>query len=216
VNLSRTQQDYIKTIWNFEQLEKQAKMKVVADVLSVKPPTVLTMFRHLSRFGLITYDKRSGAKLTNSGREEAEQLIRKHRLIETFLKEVLNLEEPLLHNEAEKLEHVISDQLTMKIDEYLNYPNMDPSGSIIPLAGTNDIQYKLIELEKNISFKVVQIPLSGKEKKYCVENDFLPGSKWKISKIDPQGESFLITNGNNYFAVSDHLAEKIRVTLNKD
>jgi Mn-dependent DtxR family transcriptional regulator len=211
--LSLTQQDYIKAIWNLEQVGIQAKVSVVADQLSVKPPTVLAMYRQLLRLGLIIYDKRIGANLTNRGRDEAQQLIRKHRLIETFLNQVLNVEEPLLHNEAEKLEHVISDQLIMKIDEYLNYPRTDPHGAIIPLYRTDDLQYLLKEIEEDIPFKILQVPMSGKEKNYCSENDFLPGSRWHIKKISPRGESFLVTDGTNYLAISDHLAEKIRVAV---
>lgn len=213
MDLSRTQQDYIKAIWNLDQLDKKVKMKMVADILLVKPPTVLAMFRQLSKLGLISYDKREGAKLTVTGRDEAEQLIRKHRLIETFLKSVLKIEEPLLHDEAEKLEHVISDQLIMKIDEYLNYPSTDPHGSIIPLSRVGDIQYALHEVEPDIPFKIIQIPMAGKEKNYCIDNDFLPGSEWKIKNVGPKNESFLVTNSEIYLAISDHLAEKIKVTI---
>ena len=188
-------------------------MKIVADMLLVKPPTVLAMFRQLKKFGLISYNKREGAKLTAAGRGEAEQLIRKHRLIETFLRRVLKIEEPLLHNEAEKLEHVISDQLIMKIDEFLNYPSTDPHGSIIPLSGAGDIKYALNEVEPDIPFKVVRIPMTGKEKNYCTDNSFLPGSEWQIKKVGPKNESFLVTNNQIYLAISDHLAEKIRVTI---
>ena len=216
MDLSRTQQDYIKAIWNLDQLKEKAKMKVVADILLVKPPTVLAMFRQLSKMGLISYDKREGAKLTVAGRGEAEQLIRKHRLIETFLRSILRIEEPLLHDEAEKLEHVISDQLIMKIDEYLNYPNMDPHGSIIPLSRDGDIQYALYEVEPDIPFKIIQIPMTGKEKNYCTDNDFLPGSEWKIINVGPRNESFLVTNSEVYLAISDHLAEKIKVTIIRD
>jgi DtxR family Mn-dependent transcriptional regulator len=213
VSLSRTQQDYIKTIWNLDQLGEKAKMKAVADRLSVKSPTVVAMFRQLMKFGLISYNKHEGARLTVTGLSEAEQLIRKHRLIETFLRTVLKIEEPLLHNEAEKLEHVISDQLIMKIDEFLNYPSTDPHGSIIPLAEAGEIKYVLSEIEPDIPFKVIQIPMVGKEKNYCTDNAFLPGSEWQIKKVGPKSESFLVTNDDVYLAISDHLAEKIQVTI---
>jgi DtxR family Mn-dependent transcriptional regulator len=198
------------------QLGEKAKMTVVAEILLVKPPTVLAMFRQLLKFGLISYNKHEGAKLTANGLREAEQLIRKHRLIETFLRSVLKIEEPLLHDEAEKLEHVMSDQLIMKIDEFLNYPSMDPHGSIIPLSGVGDIQYALHEVEADIPFKVIQIPMTGKEKNYCTDNEFLPGSKWRIQNVGPKNESFLVTNSDVYLAISDHLAEKIRVTIIRD
>ena len=213
MNLSRTQQDYIKAVWNLNQSGEKVKMKVVADTLLVKPPTVLAMFRQLSKMGLISYNKYQGARLTAAGRGEAEQLIRKHRLIETFLRSVLKIEEPLLHDEAEKLEHVMSDQLIMKIDEYLDYPSTDPNGSIIPLSSDGDIQYALNEIEPSIQFRVIKIPMSGKEKNYCTDNEFLPGSEWKIKNVGPKSESFLVTNNEAYLAISDHLAEKIRVTI---
>jgi DtxR family Mn-dependent transcriptional regulator len=216
MKLSRTQQDYIKTIWNLEQSQQLAKMTAVAATLSVKPPTVLSMFRQLVRLALIRYDKKRGASLTVSGRIEAERIIRKHRLIETFLKQVLKIEEPLLHNEAEKLEHVISDQLIMKIDEYLEYPRIDPHGSIIPLSGQDDIQYALTDVEEGIQFKVLKIPMTGKDKTYCSHHKFMPGSSWKIQEVSPDGNSLLISNGRKFLAFSSHLAKKIKVTVLRD
>lgn len=76
-------------------------MKLIAEQVGVKPPTVSAMIRQLENMALITYTKKTGASLTKDGKREAERIIRNHRLIETFLKKVLNLEEPLLHSEAE-------------------------------------------------------------------------------------------------------------------
>ena len=211
--ISRAQQDYIKIIWNLEQNTQAARMSRVADLIGVKPPTVLAMFRQLSRLQLINYDKRIGAVLTEKGRREAEDLIRKHRLIETFLSQVLSIEKPLLHDEAEKLEHVMSDQLIMKIDAYLNYPRIDPFGSIIPLSGTNELKYTLAEIKENIRFRIIKIPMSGDEKKYCSDHNFLPGSDWKIKTVSPASDSFLVTDGKLYFALSDHLAKKVKVSV---
>ena len=101
--ISRTQQDYIKAIWNLSQSERKVKMKTVADILGIKSPSVVVMFKELERIGLISYDKKNGAQLSEKGKEEAERIIRKHRLIETFLQRVLQIDEPLLHDEAEKL-----------------------------------------------------------------------------------------------------------------
>jgi DtxR family Mn-dependent transcriptional regulator len=216
MKVSNTQQDYLKVIWNFEQAGQTPKIKFIADALNVRPPTVLSMLRQLVRIGLITYDRRRGAHLTEKGKLEAESLIRKHRLIETFLQKVLKIEKPLLHDEAEKLEHVMSDQLIMKIDEYLEYPSMDPHGSVIPLSKPNDIPYYLNEMELNIQFKIISIPMYGEEKEFCSKNNILPASKWSISQIGPQGESLLVTNGAHYVAISDHLAEKIKVTIERD
>jgi len=213
--ISRTQQDYIKTIWHFEQAARTARMTMIADAMGVKPPTVWAMFQQLNRLHLINYDKKLGAVLTEKGRQEAEHLIRKHRLIETFLNQVLNIEKPLLHDEAEKLEHVMSDQLIMKIDEYLDYPRTDPFGSIIPLSGTNELNYPLAEIKENTRVRVLKIPMSGDDKGYCLEHNFLPGSDWIIKTVSPANDSFLVTNGKQYFALSDHLARKIEVNVIK-
>jgi DtxR family Mn-dependent transcriptional regulator len=213
MNLSRTQQDYLKTVWNIIRSGQSARIKTVAEMLKVKPPTVISMFHQLGHYGLLTYDRSKGAQLTGVGYREAEQLIRKHRLIETFLQEVLSIEEPLLHDEAEKLEHVMSDKLIMRIDEFLNYPSIDPHGSIIPLSDPGSIKYTLNEMEPEIAFRVSRIPMAGKENVFCSENNFVPGSKWKIVQIGPQEESYLVTNGKKYIAISDHMAEKITVTI---
>ena len=213
--ISRTQQDYIKTIWNFEQGARAARMSSIADALGVKPPTVWAMFRQLKRLDLIDYDKKLGAVLTDKGRREAENLIRKHRLIETFLNQVLHIEKPLLHEEAEKLEHVMSDQVIMKIDEYLNYPRTDPFGAIIPLSGTNELKYPLAEIKENTRIRVLKIPMAGDEKVYCLDHNFLPGSDWEIKTVSPANDSFLVTDGTLYFALSDHLARKIIVSVIK-
>ena len=105
--ISRTQQDYLKTIWNFEQTAQNARMSIVAEAMGVKPPTVLAMFRQLNRLELIDYDKKLGAVLTEKGRKEAENLIRKHRLIETFFNQVLSIEKPLLHDEEDTIRKII-------------------------------------------------------------------------------------------------------------
>ena len=213
MSLSYTQQDYIKTIWKLEENFQTPKMKLIAEEVGVKPPTVSAMIRQLEGMDLITYSKQTGACLTASGKREAEKIIRSHRLIETFLKEVLKLEEPLLHSEAEKLEHAISDHLIGKIDEYLGYPSTDPHGSKIPVPDQSRITCKLDEIEKNIEFNIYKIPSTDKEEAFCQQNGFITGSSWTIKQISPDKESFLVTDGRNYLALSALLAKEILVDI---
>jgi DtxR family Mn-dependent transcriptional regulator len=213
VGLSHTQQDYIKTIWKLEEKFQAAKMKLIAEEVGVKPPTVSAMIRQLEGMDLITYSKQTGACLTSSGKREAEKIIRNHRLIETFLQEVLKLEEPLLHSEAEKLEHAISDHLIGKIDEYLGYPSTDPHGSKIPVPNQSRITCKLDEIEQNIEFNIYKIPSTDKEEAFCQQNGFITGSSWTIKQISPDKESFLVTDGRNYLALSALLAKEILVDI---
>lgn len=213
VSLSHTQQDYIKTIWKLEENFQTPKMKLIAQEIGVKPPTVSAMIRQLEGMDLVTYNKQTGACLTSSGKREAEKIIRNHRLIETFLQEVFKLEEPLLHNEAEKLEHSISDHLIGKIDEYLGHPSTDPHGSKIPVPVQKRRTCKLSEIEQNIEFSINRIPSTDKEKAFCQENGFISGRSWMTKQIGPKKESFLVTDGQNYLALSALLAEEILVDI---
>jgi len=214
MKLSAVQEDYIKIIWNMEQSKKVSGPKAVAEILKVKPPTVISMFKQLERQNLISYNKRDGALLTASGKTRAEKLVRKHRLLETFLDKVLAIEDPVLHNEAEKLEHVISDELTMYIDRYLGFPKIDPHGEIIPQMTDNEKLIKLSELESNIEFTITVIPMNGEYAAFCLQNEMIPGKTWVISNFGPARESFLLSNGENYLSISKEFAEMVAVTIN--
>ena len=215
MQLSAVQEDYIKIIWNLEQSHQMSRSKSVAEILKVKPPTVLSMFKQLERLNLISYNKKQGALLTAKGKIRAEKLVRKHRLLESFLDKVLEIEDPVLHDEAEKLEHVISDELAMYIDRYLGFPKIDPHGEIIPQMAGNDKLIKLSELESNIEFQISQIPMNGDYGEYCLKNNLIPGRLWSISNFGPGRESYLISNGDKYLSISKDFAEKVEVTILK-
>ena len=216
MQLSAVQEDYIKIIWNLEQSHQVSRPKSVAEMLKVKPPTVLSMFKQLERLDLIRYNKKDGALLTSKGKTRAEKLVRKHRLLESFLDKVLQIEDPVLHDEAEKLEHVISDELAMYIDRFLGFPKIDPHGKIIPQMAGNDKLIKLSDLESNIEFQISLIPLNGDYGNFCIINDMIPGSQWIISNFGPGRESYLICNGKKYLSISRDFAEKVEVTLLKN
>jgi DtxR family transcriptional regulator, Mn-dependent transcriptional regulator len=214
--LSAVQEDYIKIIWNLEQKNQIPRPVSVAEQMKVKPPTVLSMFKQLASLNLISYNKKEGALLTQKGKTRAEKLVRKHRLIETFLDKVLQIEDPVLHDEAEKLEHVISDQLSVYIDRYLGFPKIDPHGEIIPQMTTKEALIKLSDLESNIEFKISAIPTNGDYGKYCLKNNLIPGSCWTISNFGPGRESYLISNGTKFLSISKEFAENVEVTIRKN
>lgn len=215
MRLSSVQEDYIKIIWNLEQSRQLSRPKSVAEMLKVKPPTVLSMFKQLERLNLISYNKKDGALLTSRGKTRAEKLVRKHRLLESFLDKVLDIEDPVLHDEAEKLEHVISDELTMYIDRYLGFPKIDPHGELIPQMAGNDKLIKLSDLESNIEFQISLIPMNGDYGKFCLQNGMIPDSHWVISNFGPGRESYLISNGEKFLSISKDFAEKVEVTVLK-
>jgi len=215
MQLSAVQEDYIKIIWNLEQSHQLSRPKSMAEILNVKPPTVLSMFKQLERLNLISYNKKEGALLTSKGKMRAEKLVRKHRLIESFLDKVLDIENPILHDEAEKLEHVISDELALYIDRYLGFPKIDPHGKIIPQMSDNDKLIKLSNLESNIEFQISLIPLNGEYGDFCLQNELIPGTQWIISNFGPGRDSYLINNGHKYLSISKDFAEKVEVTVLK-
>ena len=120
--------------------EDAASTKGVAARLSVSAASVSNMFARLQEMGLVEYERYRGATLTERGRREALRLVRRHRLIETFLLEHLGYDWQDVHAEAERLEHAVSDAFTDRLAELLGHPDHDPHGDPIPSAeGTLEV-----------------------------------------------------------------------------
>lgn len=125
--------DYLKAIWEIAG-SGVASTKDVAERLSIAPPSVTNMFARLQEMGLVEYERYRGVSLTARGREEALRLVRRHRLIETLLVEHLGYSWEEVHEEAESLEHAVSDAFTERLAEFLGHPDHDPHGDPIPSA----------------------------------------------------------------------------------
>src|SRR5215218_642303 len=125
--------DYIKAIWDLGGVGS-ASTKDVAARLLVSPASVSNMFVRLQEMGLAEYERYQGASLTERGRVEALRLVRRHRLIETFLLEHLGYDWHQVHEEAERLEHAVSDDFTGRLAELLGHPERDPHGAPIPTS----------------------------------------------------------------------------------
>lgn len=127
-----TVENYLKAIRRLQEPTGTATVGEIARELEVTPGTVTTMMRHLSDEGMIDYAPRRGLRLLPRGEKAALQVVRRHRLIELFLVEVMGLDWSEVHEEAELLEHVVSDRLLERIDLMLGYPTHDPHGDPIP------------------------------------------------------------------------------------
>ena len=125
--------DYVKAIWDLGGAGA-ASTKEVAARLSVSPASVSNMFVRLQEMGLARHERYHGASLTDSGRVQALRLVRRHRLIETFLLEHLGYHWQEVHEEAERLEHAVSDGFTERLAVFLGHPQHDPHGDPIPAA----------------------------------------------------------------------------------
>jgi len=125
--------DYLKAIWELAG-SGAASTKEVANRLSVSSASVTNMFGRLQEMRLVRYERYRGASLTSAGRVEALRLVRRHRLIETFLLEQLGYSWQDVHEEAERLEHAVSDEFTERLAKLLGHPDRDPHGDLIPAA----------------------------------------------------------------------------------
>ena len=133
---SSTVENYLKTIYLHEQEQdgRLVPMGVLAQAVGVTPGTATTMIKTLHASELVEYEPRTGVRLTEHGTTLALHVLRRHRLIEQFLVEVLKLDWSEVHAEAEVLEHAISDKVLDAIDALLGQPRFDPHGDPIPSA----------------------------------------------------------------------------------
>ena len=132
--LSQANEDYLKTIYKICQTHQRASTSQIADILNISPPSVTGMLKKLAQIDppLINYQPRHGVKLTPHGEKISLELIRHHRLLEMFLHEKLGYDWGEVHEEADQLEHYISEKFEERIAEALGNPSYDPHGDPIP------------------------------------------------------------------------------------
>jgi DtxR family Mn-dependent transcriptional regulator len=130
--LTRAQEDYLKALYLLGGDEKPVPTGDLAQRLGISSPSVSEMVTRLSAQGLVEHDRYRGQQLTREGRKVAVELVRHHRLLEMFLVRVLGYSWDEVHDEAERLEHVISERMEERIFELLGRPQLDPHGHAIP------------------------------------------------------------------------------------
>lgn len=133
-HLSRSTEDYLKTIYKLESQSGAALTSAIADALEIAPPSVSGMVKRLSESGLLEHVPYRGVQLTEAGRRAALRMIRRHRILEAYLIDRLGYRWEDVHDEAERLEHAVSDQLIERMATALGDPKFDPHGAPIPSA----------------------------------------------------------------------------------
>ena len=129
---TKSEEDYLKCLYHLQQGKKNVSTNEIANYLSMKPSSVSDMLKKLAEKKCVNYLKYKGSSLTKKGKLIALSVIRKHRLWETFLVNKLGFSWSKVHNIAEQLEHVNSEELIDKLDHFLAYPQIDPHGDPIP------------------------------------------------------------------------------------
>ncbi len=132
--LSESQEDYLKEIFKLRELNLNVSMQDLANKLNVKPPSVTGMVKKLCAMNLVEHEPYKGVQLTETGEKIALEILRHHRLLELYLAKHLNYSWDEIHEEAERLEHVISEKFEAAIAELMDHPTHDPHGDPIPSA----------------------------------------------------------------------------------
>jgi DtxR family transcriptional regulator, Mn-dependent transcriptional regulator len=130
--LTSAMQDYIRAVYDLSRIESPVATTSLARHLDVAPASVTGMIKRLATMGLLDHRRYAGVELTPAGERVAVEVIRHHRLIETYLNEAMGVSWDRVHDEAHRLEHVISPSLGDRMDELLGHPDRDPHGAPIP------------------------------------------------------------------------------------
>ncbi|HKJ01271.1 MAG TPA: metal-dependent transcriptional regulator [Longimicrobiales bacterium] len=132
--LSRSAEDYLKAIYGLSERGEPASTSAIADALTVQPASVTGMVKRMADAGLLEHVPYRGVRLTNRGAREALRVLRRHRIIESYLCERLAFSWDDVHEEAERLEHSASDRLVERMAAALEFPSHDPHGAPIPTS----------------------------------------------------------------------------------
>ncbi len=189
MSLSQSVEDYLKVIYVLETEGEGASTTNIAGMLEVSSASVTNMLKRLAGMNFIDHQSYKGATLTDAGRKIALEILRHHRLLELYLKEVMGYSWDEVHDEAEKLEHHISEQFEDKIAELLNHPTHDPHGDPIPTKDgvMPDIaSLSVCDAEEETSYIIGRVKDQDPELlRYLEKTGVIPGVKLTILEKAP-------------------------------
>jgi DtxR family transcriptional regulator, Mn-dependent transcriptional regulator len=218
---SSTVENYLKAIFLGQSAltgdERLVSMGYVATALSVTPGTATTMVKALSDSGLAEYEPYSGVRLTSAGERLAGLVIRRHRLVEAFLVQVMGMSWAEVHEEAEQLEHAVSDRLIERIDAMLGRPAHDPHGDPIPdPEGVLTPRHldNLLTCPMGTPLKVTRIADQDPAFLHFIEeNDLKPGQPVQVDTRDTAADSVLLRSGDRRLTIGTRAASKLLVEV---
>jgi DtxR family Mn-dependent transcriptional regulator len=210
-------ENYAKAIYHLQGRSKDpVHTNAVAERLGVTPASASAMLKRLSDEGLVDYEPYHGARLTAKGELVALETIRHHRLIELFLAEVLGMPWDRVHQEAEVLEHHISEELEELIAAKLGQPELDPHGDPIPdrdLAIIKDESVSLTDLEPGERGTFARVSDSDASMlRYLAEREIHPGAALLVKGREPFGGPVMVEIAGRTHPLGPELAESIRVS----
>jgi DtxR family Mn-dependent transcriptional regulator len=213
--LTVAMEDYLKCIYSLERKNQVVSNSLLADKMEVSPASATAMIKKLAELTLAEHEPYHGVRLTESGLRIALEITRHHRLIELYLSETLGVPWDKVHDEAEKWEHVLSEDLEDRMDKVLGHPTRDPHGSPIPSRDghiePSDHQ-SLVELEAGASGEVVEVSDHDADiLRYFTELGIGLKTKLTILKVEPFDGPLTIKIGDNEQVLGRAVAEHIFV-----
>ncbi|PQJ35729.1 DtxR family transcriptional regulator [Salinibacter sp. 10B] len=210
-------EDYLKAIYKLEEREDSPPVSTgdVAQSMEVSPASASNMIKRLDDLGFLTYEAYEGATLTKLGRTVALEVIRHHRLLELYLKEVMGFSWDEIHEEAEILEHHISERFESRIEEMLGNPTRDPHGHPIPTRdGTMDElpTRSLADLEEEDAATIDHIAdEDGDLLDLLEQRGLLPGASVEMRETRPLDGLFVVAVNGTEQLIGQPVAQKVVV-----
>ena len=214
-----SEENYLKAIYHLSTFdETEVSTNAIAEMMDTKASSVTDMLKKLAEKGLLHYKKYQGVSLTDSGRLKAKMIVRKHRLWEVFLVEKLDFTWDEVHDVAEQLEHIKSEKLINRLDDFLGNPTEDPHGDPIP-----DIEGQVIKIEKillsDLEEKQVGICVGVKDSssvflKYLDKQGIALGSRLEVLSKEIFDLSLKIKTDDKEIIISNKIATNLFVKKN--
>ena len=215
---SLSKENYLKAIFHAaQQIKGAVPTTAIAKKVGAKPSSVTDMFRKLSAEGLLEYQKYKGVRLTEAGNKAALQVIRKHRLWESFLVKHLHFNWDEVHQVAEQLEHVQSDKLTNELDRFLDFPARDPHGDPIPnRAGYMKISNKMLLVDLDVDQPGVCVGVkdnSSEFLQYLDKRNIGLGTRLTVLHHEHFDGSLHLQTDTSTLMISSKIAQNIYVNI---
>jgi len=215
--ISRAMEDYLKTIYKLahQQGDEPVGTGALAEALAVTAPSATGMLKKLAELHLVEHSPRRGVTLTPAGEKVALEVLRHHRLLELYLAETLGVPWDRVHDEAEVLEHVLSEDLEALIAAKLGHPTHDPHGDPIPTADLElpeEPTESLAELQPGDAGTFVRVSDSDPDMlRYLAQRGIAPGDAFEVIDKQPFGGPLFVRFGDDVHVVGGLLAAAMRV-----
>jgi DtxR family Mn-dependent transcriptional regulator len=211
--LTRSVEDYLKAIYHLAPGEEPASTNQIAERLGLSAASVSGMIKRLADAGLLEHVPYRGVVLTPAGRRSALRMVRRHRMIEAYLVGFLGYSWDTVHDEAERLEHAVSDLLVERMGAALGHPRFDPHGDPIPApdGSIEESPYtSLTEIPAGETVEIRRVDTSqGERLRYLEDHGLVPGSRVRVTAHHPFSGPVVLQVGEDEQVIGHELAEQI-------